>query len=204
MRNSQAKYDFNGFCLDFVTENLKNIAKKALSGLRESVTINNEEKRPPGSPDGRKVVEKMKLQVFLSGANGYAQEIADELAEMFHCKCDQVPPAYQCDREKLVFFVYEKYGRMDKKFVSYLEGLSTDKVQNVALIEISKKGNEGTEELTRLFGANGITVCGTLGIEKGKGLFKSQMTEEEVAKAKAFAQEQAEKEFECLRKQHQN
>ena len=58
----------------------------------------------------------MKLQVFLSGENGYAQAIADELAEMFHCKCDQIPPAYQCDREKLVFLVYEKYGKLDKRF----------------------------------------------------------------------------------------
>jgi hypothetical protein len=142
----------------------------------------------------------MKLQVFFSGTTGYAQELADELAEKFHCKCDQIPPAYQCDREKLVFFVYEKYGKLDKKFLSYLEGLTAAKVQNVALIEVSKKGNEGIAELTELLGKNGIAVCGSMSLEKGKGLFSSKLTEEEIERVKAFAQEQGEKEFESLRK----
>lgn len=145
----------------------------------------------------------MKLQVFLSGTTGYAQQIADELAEKFHCKCDQIPPAYQCDKEKLVFFVYEKYGKLDKNFISYIEGLTASKVQNVSLIEISKKGNEGVEELTKIFTGNGIHVCGSMGLEKGKGLFKSQITEEDLEQVKAFAEEQAESEFESLRKQHQ-
>lgn len=144
----------------------------------------------------------MKLQVFLSGANGYAQAIADELAEMFHCKCDQIPPAYQCDREKLVFLVYEKYGKLDKHFDSYVSGLNQDKVQNVALIEISKKGNEATEDLKKIFEGNGIHVIASLGIQKGKGLFSSPLSQEEIDQAKAFAEEQAETEFESIRKQH--
>ena len=63
---------------------------------------------------------KMKLQVFLYGEFGYAQKIADEISEKFHCKCDQIPPAYQCNEEKLVFIVYEMYGSLSAKLTSYL------------------------------------------------------------------------------------
>ncbi len=141
----------------------------------------------------------MKLQVFLSGEKGYAQPIADALAEMFVCKCDQIPPAYQCNKERLVFLVYEKYGKLDKKFVSYLSGLDKNSMENVSLIEISKSGEEGKEEVSKILSGNGINVHSHMGIAKKSGLFKTIIQEEDIEKAKEFAMIQGKDLFQSLR-----
>ena len=141
----------------------------------------------------------MKLQVFLSGQKGYAQPIADALAEMFVCKCDQIPPAYQCNKEKLVFLVYEKYGKLDKKFVSYLKGLDKNSMENVSLIEISKTGAEGKDEISQILSGNGIHIHSHMGIAKKSGLFKAILENEDIEKAKEFAMEQGKDLFQSLR-----
>ena len=144
----------------------------------------------------------MKLQVFLYGDRSYAQKIADEIAEKFHCKCDQIPPAYQCDEEKLIFIVYEKYGALDKKLVAYMKEMDTKKVQNIAFIEISNTGNEALEEMSQIVKANGVNISGTLGIAIKHGLFsKGKLTDEKLHEAMVFGDEQGKANFEFLRKQ---
>ncbi|MFQ9798939.1 MAG: hypothetical protein ACLR23_08320 [Clostridia bacterium] len=41
--------------------------------------------------------------------------------------------------------------------------MDTNKTANVALIEISKTGNEDFDELRTLFNSNGVNVAGTFG-----------------------------------------
>lgn len=143
----------------------------------------------------------MKLQVFLYSKFGYAQRVADELSGMFRCKCDQIPPAYQCNKEKLIFIVYEKYGSLDKKLVSYMKEMDVNKAQNIAFIEISNTGNEGIEELKSMVEANKVNVSGTFGIAVKRGLFsKGQLTEADIENAKKFADEQGKANFDFLNK----
>ncbi|MBQ1369443.1 MAG: hypothetical protein IIY45_15345 [Firmicutes bacterium] len=144
----------------------------------------------------------MKLQVFLYNKFGYAQRIADALAEKFTCKCDQIPPAYQCNEEKLIFIVYEKYGSLDKKLVAYMKEMDKKKVQNIAYIEISNTGNEALEEMCNLVKANGVNISGTYGVTIKRSLFsKGQLTEEQMHEVLKFADEQGKANFEFLRKQ---
>lgn len=143
----------------------------------------------------------MKLQVFLYSKFGYAQRVADELSSMFRCKCDQIPPAYQCNKEKLIFIVYEKYGSLDKKLVSYMKEMDVNKAQNIAFIEISNTGNEGIEELKSMVEANKVNVSGTFGIAVKRGLFsKGQLTDADIENAKKFADEQGKANFDFLNK----
>ena len=142
----------------------------------------------------------MKLQVFLYSKYGYAQRIADELSGMFRCKCDQIPPAYQCNKEKLIFIVYEKYGKLDKKLVNYMQEMESNKAQNIAFSEISNTGNEGLDERGSMVKANKVNVCGTHSISVKKGLFsKGQLTDEQINGAKKFADEQGKALFDFLR-----
>ena len=144
----------------------------------------------------------MKLQVFLYNKFGYAQRVADALAEKFTCKCDQIPPAYQCNEEKLIFIVYEKYGSLDKKLVAYMKEMDKKKVQNIAYIEISNTGNEALEEMCNLVKANGVNISGTYGVTIKRSLFsKGQLTEEQMHEVLKFADEQGKANFEFLRKQ---
>lgn len=142
----------------------------------------------------------MKLQVFLYSKYGYAQRIADELSTMFRCKCDMIPPAYQCNKEKLIFIVYEKYGKMDKKLVNYMQEMNSNKAQNIAFIEISNTGKEGLDDLSNMVKANKVNVCGTHSITVKKGLFsKGQLTDADIAGAKAFADEKGKEMFDFLK-----
>lgn len=143
----------------------------------------------------------MKLQVFLYGFNGYAQAIADQIAEKFKCKCDQIPPAYQCNEEKLIFIVYEKYGGLEPKFMDYMKNMDSKKAQNIALIEISNKGNEGFEKLEELLKGNGVAISGKHEVIVKRSLFsKGKLTDEQIAAAVKFADEQGKANFEFLRK----
>ena len=144
----------------------------------------------------------MKVQVFLYSKFGFAQRIADELSEKFNCKCDQIPPAYQCNEEKLIFIVYEKYGALDKKLVAYMKEMDKKKVQNIAFIEISNTGNEALEEMCSIVKANGVNISGTHGVAIKHGLFaKGKLTDEQLHEAMKFGDEQGKANFEFLRKQ---
>ncbi|HCA34021.1 MAG TPA: hypothetical protein DEP00_02770 [Lachnospiraceae bacterium] len=145
----------------------------------------------------------MKLQVFLYTEYGYAQLVADRLSEKFNCKCDQIPPAYQCDEEKLVFIVYEKYGHtINEKLQDYLSELDTSKALNVAFIEISNTGNEALDEVSKLVEKNGVNVSGTYSIPIKRTLFhKGNLMSDQLEGALAFADEQGKKNFEFLRRQ---
>ncbi|MBQ4186424.1 MAG: hypothetical protein II642_00940 [Firmicutes bacterium] len=144
----------------------------------------------------------MKLQVFLYGDRSYAQKIADEIAEKFHCKCDQIPPAYQCNEEKLIFIVYEKYGGLEPKLMNYLKEMDSKKAQNIALVEISNTGNEGVETISKMLTDNGVNISGVHNICVKRGLFsKGKLTDDQVKGALKFADEQGKANFEFLRKQ---
>ena len=144
----------------------------------------------------------MKLQVFLYGYYHYAQTVADALAKKFTCKCDSIPPAYQCNEEKLIFIVYEKYGPLEDKLMDYVNQLTPKKVQNVALIEISNKGDEGTGKIKEVLEKNGVAISGVKNISVKRSLFKKgTVTPEMVEDALAYADEQGKKNFEFLRKQ---
>lgn len=144
----------------------------------------------------------MKLQVFLYGYYNYAQAVADEIAEKFHCKCDTIPPAYQCNEEKLVFVVYEKYGSLEDKLVDWLKQLEPKKVQNLALIEISNKGNEGVDKIKEIVEKNGVKVAAVKNLNVKRSLFsKGKITPEQIAEALEYADEQGKAHFEFLRKQ---
>lgn len=144
----------------------------------------------------------MKLQTFFFSKDelgGQARLIGDELSNLFKCKCDQIPPAYQCNKEKLVIITYEKYGKMPKKFTEFIESMNTEKVFNVALIEISNTGNEGIDEIKSMFTKNGVKVVDTLGISAKKGLFsKPRITKEDVQKAVDFSHKIAAELFDSI------
>lgn len=133
----------------------------------------------------------MKLQTFFFSKDetgGQARLIGDELSNLFKCKCDQIPPAYQCNKEKLVIITYEKYGKLPKKFTEFIESLTTDKVINVALIEVSNTGNDGMDEVKGMLKKNGVNVVETMGIVAKKGLFsKAKVSAEDIKKAVDFS-----------------
>ena len=117
----------------------------------------------------------MKMQVLYvekkEGVQGNPEIIAEKISREFKCKSDKIPPAYPCDNERLVFLIYEGYGKLDKRLISFCKDLSTARASNVALISLTADGSAQVGELEGIFKANGVNIAATKGIQVKKGLF---------------------------------
>ena len=59
-----------------------------------------------------------KLQIeFQVTKSGHPLEISDHLSSLLKSKSDQIPPAYMCNKEKLVFIIYEKVDKVLKEYI---------------------------------------------------------------------------------------
>ena len=75
-----------------------------------------------------------KLQIeFQVTKSGIPLEISDHLSSLLSSKSDQIPPAYMCNHEKLVFILFDK---LDKKLREYLGEMCTENRQ-MYLLHIS-------------------------------------------------------------------
>lgn len=135
----------------------------------------------------------MKMQVLYVEKKEGVQEspeiIATKIAREYKCKSDKVPPAYPCEKERLVILCFETYGSLDKRLLAFCQDLSKERASNVALVMINKDGSNAVpEQLASIFKQNGVEIAGSCGIAIKKGLFgKGKPTEADLKKAVEFA-----------------
>lgn len=136
-----------------------------------------------------------KLQIeFQVTKSGIPLEISDHLSSLLSSKSDQIPPAYMCNHEKLVFILYDK---LDKKLREYLNEMGTEKTANIAYISTF---GENIDEVCEISQKLGVNVAGTLNLGVKKGLFgKAKLTDADVQKAVEFARETAQGLFTSLK-----
>ena len=131
---------------------------------------------------------KMQVLYFSKNGKGNAEAVATAVGRTFKCKCDQIPPAYPCQNEKLVIIVFDNYGKKAKQLIDFCKDLSTERASNVAVIPLSNDGNNDIGELADIFKANNVTVAGIQGVEIKKGLFGAgKLTDDKVKIATDFA-----------------
>ena len=131
---------------------------------------------------------KMQVLYFSKNGKGNAEAVATAVGRTFKCKCDQIPPAYPCQNEKLVIIVFDNYGKKAKQLIDFCKDLSTERASNVAVIPLSNDGSNDIGELADIFKANNVTVAGIQGIEIKKGLFGAgKLTDDKVKIATDFA-----------------
>ncbi len=136
-----------------------------------------------------------KLQIeFQVTKSGIPLEISDHLSSLLSSKSDQIPPAYMCNHEKLVFILFDK---LDKKLREYLGEMGTEKTANIAYISTFGEGLDEVCEISRKLGVN---VAGTLNLGIKKSLFgKGKLTDADVQKAVEFARTTAQSLFTTLK-----
>lgn len=131
---------------------------------------------------------KMQVLYFSKNGKGNAEAVATAVGRTFKCKCDQIPPAYPCQNEKLVIIVFDNYGKKAKQLIDFCKDLSTERASNVAVIPLSNDGSNDIGELAGIFKANNVTVAGIQGVEIKKGLFGAgKLTDDKVKIATDFA-----------------
>lgn len=132
----------------------------------------------------------MKMRSLVVSSKGKLKAIGDLLAKNGQYAADIVPPAYPCDRERLVVIAVTVKTNMPDAFRRFCQELSKEKAQNVALIV------DGTEENAKTV-YEWIRSAGTHAIENIlyfpiKGLFagfSKHLTAEEASKVNTWYQE---------------
>ncbi|MGI5894522.1 MAG: hypothetical protein ACOX6P_08025 [Candidatus Merdivicinus sp.] len=142
---------------------------------------------------------KMQVLYFSKNGKGNAEPLATAVGRTFKCKCDQIPPAYPCEGQKLVIIVYDNYSAPAKQLVDFCKDLKPERASNVAIISLSSSGNKGVPELEEIFKANNVAIAGTLELKVSKGLFGyGKLTDADIKKANEFSTNIAKGLFEHL------
>lgn len=133
----------------------------------------------------------MKMQsLYQSTKSENTYRLSGAVSREQKCKCDQIPPAYPCENEKLVFIAVEgKNARPDKKVVDFCKDLTPARAKNVAFIIVSTSGTEGCSTLTDIVKAKGVNVVDSFECKVKSRLFgMGKVTESDLTNCKAWAQ----------------
>ena len=130
----------------------------------------------------------MKLRVLTATSKGKLLAIAETLAKKGQAEyaVDVIPPAYSCDRERLVILVVSAAAKMPNAFTIFCKDLGRGRTQHVALLV------DGTPEnaapIIEWIKGAGSHVCDEVLYMKGGLPFKflRGVTEEETATATAW------------------
>jgi len=119
---------------------------------------------------------------------GVAQQLAAEIAKSQDVNAnlvDKIPPAYNLEKERLVFICIEK-GSL-KTVSAFCKQLSPERVKNVAFCALSGNAAE-VVELKKIVEGTGIPVANTLQLDVKGGLFKkASLTADDIKKAADWA-----------------
>lgn len=111
----------------------------------------------------------MKMRALVVSGKGKLKTIGEMLAKNGTYAADVIPPAYSCDRERLVVIIASLKSSMPDSFRRFCQELSKDKAQNVAFIV------DGTEANAKMVAdwvsAAGANVIDNILYFPVKGLF---------------------------------
>lgn len=129
----------------------------------------------------------MKMRALVVSGKGKLKTIGEMLAKNGTYAADVIPPAYSCDRERLVVIIASLKSSMPDSFRRFCQELSKDKAQNVAFIV------DGTEANAKMVAdwvsAAGANVIDNILYFPVKGLFagfSKTLTPEETSTVNAW------------------
>lgn len=127
----------------------------------------------------------MKMKVFHYPEKGKIATFTSGLAAEFQVKVDKIPPAYDCNRERLLFLGISSGKLIDDTLSRYLRGLDTERVQHVAIFTDS--ADSTIEEMKALVTAAGANVIDVKKVKGSLFSFLSGVKPEEMEDLKAWA-----------------
>ena len=123
----------------------------------------------------------MKMQVLYWTKTGNAQLVADQVSRVFKCKCDQIPPAYPCENEKVIFIGVHMNGKLPGAVDHFCKDLNPGRTKGVAFYVINNTGNTaGLDGIIETMKKNGVeTLAAPLGVAVKSSRFKTGVPTEE-------------------------
>lgn len=127
----------------------------------------------------------MKAKSLHFSKGGDVQVIASELGREFQCVCDQIPPAYPCENEKVIFIGVHMNGKLPAAVDHFCKDLNPNRAKGVAFYVINNTGNtNGLDSIIATMKKNGVETVGEpLGIAVKSSLFKKGLPTEDDVKA---------------------
>ncbi len=104
----------------------------------------------------------MKSRVLYYSTKKNMKKLAAVLAKKLETKEDVIPPAYPCDKEKLLLLGITASKSMPDEFVRFCDGLNPSRAVNVALFVNGKL--EHAQEIADRIAKAGAKVCPTIHI----------------------------------------
>lgn len=98
----------------------------------------------------------MKLQSYAFSPTGNGNKIAEVIATEYRLKADKIPPAYQPEREAVVFISVDS-GKADAKLLNFVKSLTPAKAKSVAF-SVCGPDTAIAAELKAIVTAAGIKV----------------------------------------------
>ena len=86
---------------------------------------------------------KMKAKSLHYSKSGSVQPIASEIGRVMQCVCDQIPPAYPCEGEKVVFIGVEMNGKLPGPVDHFCKDLNPTRTKGVAFYVLNGSGSTG-------------------------------------------------------------
>lgn len=122
----------------------------------------------------------MKMRVLTATNKGKMLSIGDIIAKKCDCRIDKIPPAYSCEREKLVVVVASLKSALANDFVLFCKDLSKERAYNVAFVVDGSEANFNiVADMIRNAGANVLDdvlyVKGGLPFKFCKGVSADEM-----------------------------
>ena len=140
----------------------------------------------------------MKAKSFHCSKSGVVQPLAATIGTNLQCVCDKMPPAYPCDKEKVVFVGIEMDGALPKPVEQFCKDLNTSRTQAVAFYIVNSKGTtNGLEATIKKLKEKGIFVVDDILAITVKSSFfkKGQVTESDLSKTLEWATKISKMEF---------
>lgn len=132
----------------------------------------------------------MKSKSLHFSKSGSAQIIASEIGRVHQCVCDQIPPAYPCEGEKVVFIGVEMNSKVPGAVEHFCKDLNPTRARNVAFYVLNGDGStSGLDNLSKTIEANGVHVVKPMGVAVKSSLFKKgKPTDADVQKVLEWSQ----------------
>lgn len=131
----------------------------------------------------------MKAKSLHFSKHGTVQPIASEIGRVYQCVCDQIPPAYPCEGEKVVFIGVEMGGKLPGPVDHFCRDLNPTRAKNVAFYLVSGSV-DGLSSIKSELENHGVHVVDdVLTLDLKSSLFKkANPTDADIKKALDWAE----------------
>ena len=113
----------------------------------------------------------IKMRVLCSSAKPKIRTFATALGEAFNCQTHDVPPAYPCEKERLVILVVSLKGEPSDTLRRFCAELTPARAYNVVLVVDNKEQTKGIQSLISTLKEAGTNVMDDIYYLKSPGLF---------------------------------